>query len=130
MMPFLFKYNNEIINPVAMYDELESPNKVALMYVSDYGYATPKDAWLYQLSAYNTLTIIANNWLYRGYYDWTITRNSEESRVFQVSTYGATGASLTSHALGVRPVFYLKKEVTINPSLHTGSKIDPFRIVS
>lgn len=79
-------YLNEIKNPVknVIYNA-----KVRLIYVSDYGYAASSDAWLINLSNYNDETILSNNWMYMGAFEWTISRGSlGVNGVFLVTSTG------------------------------------------
>lgn len=79
-------YLNEIKNPV---ENVIYNAKVGLIYVSDYGYAASSDACLINLSNYNDETILSNNWMYMGAFEWTISRGSlGVNGVFLVTSTG------------------------------------------
>ena len=116
-------------NPTTYTDE------IGLMYPSDYGYAASPEVWIIDLSGYDNSTITANNWMYMGLYEWTITPDSSFSRsVFGVrnSGYGddadlgdlsIMGANLDHSA---RPVFYLESNVALQGG--SGTSRDPYRL--
>ena len=107
-------------NPTTYNDE------IGLMYVSDYGYAASPEAWITDLGSYNNSTITANNWMYMGLFEWTITPRSSVSRiVFNVNDNGSLNDSLhVSNGFSARPVFYLESTVEIFSG--TGTSTDPF----
>lgn len=53
------------------------------MYASDYGFAASPGALTttlhYYIGSVNGATIRSQNWMYIGYYDWTISRKSGDS---------------------------------------------------
>ena len=74
-------YQNEIVAPAenTTYDA-----KIGLMYASDYGFAASPSAWTTTLYNYDGndakgTSIKTINWMYMGYYDWTISRTSDDS---------------------------------------------------
>ncbi len=106
-------------NPTTYTDE------IGLMYPSDYGYAASPDAWATSLSSYDNSTITANNWLYMGLYEWTITPSSSDSNdVFYVSNSGYLSVSSASVGYAARPVFYLESNVALQGG--SGTSNDPF----
>ena len=106
-------------NPTTYTDE------IGLMYPSDYGYAANPDAWTTNLSLYSNSTINANNWLYMGLSEWTITPLSSVSNlVFNVGINGSLGSSRASYGYAARPVFYLKSNVALQGG--SGTSNDPF----
>ena len=108
-------------NPTTYRDE------IGLMYVSDYGYAASPDAWATNLGSYNNSTITANNWMYMGLIEWTITpRSSYSNRVFFVSYYGFLSADNAYFGYSARPVFYLESNVALQGGRGTSS--DPYRL--
>ena len=108
-------------NPTSYRDE------IGLMYPSDYGYAASPDAWANNLYDYDNSTIIANNWLYMGLSEWTITpRSSHSYVVFYVSSYGYLNSNNADLGYAARPVFYLKPNVSYVSG--DGSQNSPFRI--
>ena len=108
-------------NPTSYRDE------IGLMYPSDYGYAASPDAWANNLYDYDNSTIIANNWLYMGLTEWTITpRSSSSYYVFYVLSDGYLNYYRASDGYSARPVFYLKSNVEFNGG--TGTSSDPYRL--
>ena len=104
-----------------------SSTKIGLMYPSDYGYAAYPDAWATGLASYNSPTIRQNNWLYMGLYEWTMTPTSSYSNlVFTLTTNGSFSSSSASYGYSVRPVFYLKSNISYVEG--DGTKDSPFRI--
>ena len=123
--------------------------KIGLMYVSDYGYSAPSSAWNTLLfdnkaedySDYRNDDILANNWLYRGVRETTITRNGDTENtnatptdrfvntVFDIITDGYISChKVNTLAVGVRPVFYLNEDVILITEGHAGTAADPYRI--
>ena len=98
------------------------PGKIALMYPSDYGYATSGGStgrdtclsytlynWINYSDCYN------NDWLYNGSNQWTLTPYSSDSRyVFYVTSAGYVNNRRASYSYGVRPSVYLTSEVRIS----------------
>ncbi len=108
-------------NPITYTDE------IGLMYPSDYGYAASPDAWANNLYDYDNSTIIANNWLYMGLTEWTITPHSSGSYlVFYVYYLGYLRNNNAYVGYAARPVFYLKSNVEFNGG--TGTSSDPYRL--
>ncbi|MBQ9072734.1 MAG: hypothetical protein IJY25_06215, partial [Bacilli bacterium] len=90
--------------------------KIGLMYSSDYGYATDLGSCSKTLSDYNNSTCYTNDWLYNSDFQWTMSpRSSNSDSVFIVysvgDVYGGSYNALSSS--GVRPVLYLKSDVSI-----------------
>ena len=109
-------------NPTTYTDE------IGLMYPSDYGYAASPDAWTNNLFNYDNSTIPANNWMYMGLTEWTITPDSSDSyNVFYVSYFGG-GLSSSNAYVGyaARPVFYLESNVQLEGG--SGTSSDPYRL--
>ena len=106
-------------NPTTYTDE------IGLMYPSDYGYAASPDVWTTNLSSYNSSTITANNWLYMGLSEWTITPLSSLSyHVFYVVNNGYLRNNDANYGYAARPVFYLKSNVALQGG--SGTSNDPF----
>ena len=109
-------------NPTTYTDE------IGLMHASDYGYAASPDAWTTDLIDYDNSTITANNWLYMGLYEWTITPDSAVSgfmsRVICTGSLFFYSANLGNSA---RPVFYLNSNVEFSGG--SGTSSDPFTLV-
>ena len=138
-IPMSTVYKNEITEPVPTNSQdgkTEYAAKVGMMYVSDYGYAAPQSAWTYPVfessgNDYRLSTIIANNWLYRGVYEWTVSRFVPSP--YDAYIVGPTGymgySNVYSSAYSVRPAFYLNSSTTIDMSgTHAGTIADPYRI--
>ena len=99
-------YQNEIVAPAenTTYDA-----KIGLMYVSDYGFAASPSAWTTTLYNYDGndakgTSIKTINWMYMGYYDWMISRYSDNSNnAFIVNNDGNVNNNNVSNNNGVRP---------------------------
>ena len=99
--------------------------KIGLMYVSDYGFAASQEAWTTKLSSYDSNT--SKNWLFLGSYEWTISRNSDNSdRAFIVNRGGRVSSNYVSGNDGVRPSFNLESSVKYVSG--SGSMSDPVRV--
>ena len=105
--------------------------KIGLMYVSDYYYSASPSAWT--LVGYNSdytksyASAKGENWLYGGGWDWTISRDSDNSSyAFRVYGYGYVGYGNVGSNRGVRPSFSLLSSTTYVSG--SGSMSDPVRI--
>ena len=122
-------YQNEIVGPVenTTYDA-----KIGLMYASDYGFAASPSAWTTTLYNYDGndakgTSIKTINWMYMGYYDWTISRDSDISvDAFIVSGAGRVDDVSVSGSSGLRPSFNLSSSITYVSG--SGSAVDPILI--
>ena len=122
-------YQNEIVAPAenTTYDA-----KIGLMYVSDYGFAASPSAWTTTLYNYDGndakgTSIKTINWMYMGYYDWMISRNSDDSYyAFIVTRVGNVHFYDVAHYSGVRPSFNLLSSITYVSG--SGSAVDPILI--
>ena len=110
--------------------------KVALMYPSDYGYATSGgttttrstclatalNSWSSHSDCYN------NDWLYdSSTYQWTLTHySSYPADVFYVNNGGYITYSYAIYGVGARPSVYLKSNIAISGG--TGSSTDPYTL--
>ena len=138
-------YDYEIKNPstTASTGETEYSAKIGLMYVSDYMFAVLQDNWT--LVAYNSndatkdyRAIKAENWLYLGSDEYTITRSSKNSgEVFAIYSSGEVYSYSVScdsgeplpcsvYAKYARPSFYLISSVEYSGGTVTSS--DPILI--
>ena len=70
-------YTEEITNATKTYGPSTGTSKVGLMYVSDYGFAASPSAWTTDLYSYAKSGSV--NWMYMGYYEWTISPRSSNS---------------------------------------------------
>ena len=122
-------YQNEIVAPAenTTYDA-----KIGLMYVSDYGFAASPSAWTTTLYNYDGndakgTSIKTINWMYMGYYDWMISRNSDDSYyAFIVTRVGNVHFYDVVNFSGVRPSFNLLSSITYVSG--SGSAVDPILI--
>ena len=122
-------YQNEIVAPAenTTYDA-----KIGLMYASDYGFAASPSAWTTTLYNYDGndakgTSIKTINWMYMGYYDWTISRDSDISDgAFFVNLDGYVSGIGVSGNYGVRPSFNLSSSITYVSG--SGSAVDPILI--
>ena len=122
-------YQNEIVAPAenTTYDA-----KIGLMYASDYGFAASPSAWTTTLYNYDGndakgTSIKTINWMYMGYYDWTISRDSAYSyNAFLVLDVGYVHRNSVSYNIGVRPSFNLSSSITYVSG--SGSAVDPILI--
>ena len=122
-------YQNEIVAPAenTTYDA-----KIGLMYVTDYGFAASPSAWTTILNNYDGndakgTSIKTINWMYMGYYDWMISRDSDYSdRALIVDIDGYVHDYDVSIYYGVRPSFNLSSSITYVSG--SGSAVDPILI--
>ena len=128
-------YQNEIVSPDATNstdNKTEYSAKIGLMYVSDYYYAASPNKWT--LVGYNSdytksyQSAKGENWIYGGGYDWTISRNSDDSNFafLVVNSVGLNYSYVGNYYSGVRPSFNLLS--SINYVSGSGSMSDPVRI--
>ena len=122
-------YQNEIVAPA---ENTTYEAKIGLMYASDYGFAASPSAWTTTLYNYdgndaNETSIKTINWMYMGYYDWTVSRYSDNS-IFAFIVYrgGRVGNNDVSDYYGVRPSFNLSSSITYVSG--SGSAVDPILI--
>ena len=118
-------FTNEIVNPAA---NTTYEAKIGLMYVSDYGYAVSPDYWTTVLHYYNNQTLLDNNWMYMGLYEWTLTRVSNYNDFsYYIAHIGSVDHVGDIHTRsGIRPAFYLKSNVAITSG--DGSSSNPYRL--
>ena len=106
--------------------------KIGLMYVTDYYYSASPSAWT--LVGYNESdetkdyrAATSTNWLYLGSYEWTISRNSDNTYdAFFVDSIGNVSYDYVSDSYGVRPSFNLESSVKYVSG--SGSMSDPVRV--
>ena len=126
-------YTEEITNAPKTYGPNDGTSKIGLMYVSDYGFAASPSAWTKTLNNYsgndaNGTSIITINWMYMGYYDWTLTPNSSDShRGFYLFNNGNLYYGSANNGYGSRPVMYLKSSVLY--ARGSGTKNSPITLV-
>ena len=99
--------------------------KIVLMYINEYGYATSPTYWTTEL--YNYEPSISSNWLHLGSYEWTISRSSNYTgNAVYVSDTGKVSYSDVNNNYATRPTFYLKSNVILTDG--TGTSTDPYRL--
>ncbi len=107
----------------------EIDNKIGLIYISDYAYATPQNNWTTSINVSYYSNVTPFNWLYRGVSEWLITRNTKSPKNSHLLSSGflqqATGYT---HSMAVRPTFYLTEDTVIDMTNHAGTLADPYRI--
>ena len=101
--------------------------KVALMYVSDYGYAASEKC-SQTLYYYNDTTCTNNNWLFGKNSKWVLAHYAESSSsVYFVSKTGGVGGNIVYVIdSGVHPTLYLTSSVKITGG--TGTSSDPYTL--
>ena len=104
------------------------------MYLSDYYYAASPTYWSYP--GYNSSTgsdyslAFSNNWMAVGFYDWTITRVTDQVDyylVFGVDNTGEVRANIGYSSIGVRAAFYLNSNVGYVSG--SGTRTNPYRVL-
>ena len=104
--------------------ETKSSDYIGLIYPSDYGFASTDESCSQDPF---DITCKNNNWLYKGFWYWTISPNSSSaSRVFHVSSVGSLGSLNALYRAGVRPSVYLKSDIKIVSG--SGKKNDMFKL--
>ena len=122
-------YQYEIVRPSenTTYDA-----KIGLMYISDYEFAASPSAWTTTLYNYgendsNGTSIKTINWMYMGFYEWTISRKSDDPySAFNVNNDGFVSYDSVIERRGVRPSFSLSSSITYVSG--SGSMSDPILI--
>ena len=98
--------------------------KIALMYPSDYGYASTNQICRSDLSLTNCKN---ENWLFNNEYQWTLTPYLiYASGVKNIEQTGRISSYSADYDNGVRPTLFLKSDVVIAGG--TGTERDPFII--
>ena len=103
--------------------------KVALMYPSDYGYASTDSLCRNNMSSQtnNAYNCQNNNWLFNGTYQWILSaRNNSETYLFNFTNKGWMANVKASSSSSVRPTLYLKSDIVIVGG--TGEKTKPYII--
>ena len=117
-------YQNEVVNPS---ESVIHDAKIGLMYVSDYGFAAIPSSWVLTMYNYNYSTTISTNWMYMGYYDWTISRVSDYmNNTFYVYNTGIVRSNIANDYNGTRPSFNLESTITYSSGI--GTKSNPIII--
>ena len=121
-------YTAEITNATKTYGPENGTSKIGLMYASDYGFAAAPSAWTSNMSSYDSSLITSVNWMYMGFYEWTIAPDSSiGSHVFTLGNRGRLYAYNAYSGYGARPVLYLKASVAYAGGY--GTKDSPITLV-
>ena len=103
--------------------------KIALIYLSDYGYASTNEACRDSMNSNtnNVFNCKNENWLFNSANQWTLSPYSGNVfNVFVVYSGGRVVSNYAFGALGVRPVLFLKSDVVIIGG--TGDEKNPYTI--
>ena len=106
--------------------------KIALMYPSDYGYATDFSKCSKTMSDYSSsddpYACRTNDWLYNSAFQWSLTPNSSNANfAWYLHSAGIVNAGNRVYvASGVRPVLYLNSVLAIESG--DGSSSTPYRL--
>jgi len=124
-------HNNNEVFASAMYDYERGENviqdpsdgltrtklwsgKIALPYISDYGYAADLSQCGQQLSSYYNSSCTSNNWMLSSSWQWLLTPYSTAAYyVWLVHSSGPVYHNYAYDAPGVLPVLYLNSDVSI-----------------
>ena len=99
--------------------------KIALIYPSDYGYASTNINCRKSMMSTNCKE---NNWLYvEGNHQWTITPGiDKQNTVFLINAVGGINADVSTYALLIRPTLYLNPNVRILSGI--GTLDNPYKL--
>ncbi len=106
--------------------------KLGLMYLSDYGYASSncenKKLYDENSSSNDIRACNTTNWLFNNDYQWLLPQNASVSNyAFYVNWVGGVNDVIVSdNQLGVRPVLYLKSNVSITSG--DGTSSNPYKL--
>jgi len=101
--------------------------KIALPYMSDYGYAADLSLCYRNLNRYDSVECASNNWMYNSSAQWLLTPfSSSENLVWFVFGGGVVATDIASSAYSVRPSFYLNSDVSLGGG--TGASNDPYTL--
>ena len=103
--------------------------KIALLYPSDYGYASTDSLCRNSMSSQtnNVYNCQNNNWLLNGTYQWTLSpRNINNISLFIFTNKGWVANTDASGSSSIRPTLYLKSDIVIVGG--TGEKTKPYII--
>lgn len=101
--------------------------KIALIYPSDYGYASTNSACRNNMGNDNEFDCKKDNWLYKNENQWTLSsRSDDEIYVFYASIEGNINLNRAFNDHCVRPTLYLKSDILIASG--TGEEGSPYRL--
>ena len=125
-------YTNERGTAVPSGNATTWTGKIAIPYLSDYGYATDLSKCQKQLDSYNDTTCALNNWVKNvitnnGTILWVLAPNCSSNVTWYVGSSGSIvtyGDQSESHS--IIPVLYLNSKLTIQKG--TGSSSTPYQL--
>ncbi len=125
-------YTNERGTAVPSGNATTWTGKIAIPYLSDYGYATDLSKCQKQLDSYNDTTCALNNWVKNvitnnGTILWVLAPDCSSNVTWYVSSSGSIvtyGDQSESHS--ITPVLYLNSKLTIKSG--TGSSSTPYQL--
>ena len=122
-----YTYERQNSNSAGFYTWI---GKVALLYLSDYGYATGgpnRSSCLGSAFIGYSSACTTNNWINTGIDQYLLTTSSAEDRyVYTIESTGRGGSFYPMDGANVRPVVFLKSNITITGG--TGSATNPFTL--
>ena len=101
--------------------------KLAIPYLSDYGYAVDFRKCTKQLRNYDDTTCVSNSWMVIIENGWILNHDfSDSDVVWCITTNGAVGYENAYFMNSIYPVLYLNSELNIKDG--TGSSSDPYQL--
>ena len=100
--------------------------KVAIMSLSDYGYASSSCYNGTGLNDYYEPTCTSSNWLLNGHHQWLLTPSSDINDHAWYLHSDRLNDSLLYNTIGVRPVVYLNSNITLTGN---GTSSEPYKII-
>ncbi len=127
-------YFNAILNTASsvytqeIAGETTSTGKFGVIYNYEYGLSASSGSWGRNMAAYSNSSIKANNWLYLGLKEWTISHGNGGNGQYAatIDANGGIGYNLVYNGLPVRVTFSILG--SSNYTSGTGTKTDPYRI--
>ena len=102
-------------------------SKIAIMYASDYGYATDLSLCIDKLNDYSSSNCKNNNWLFNNKNESIMTPRGIYSHLWEVSSSGeVVNTRVAAYPREIRPVVYLKSNIKITGG--TGTSSDPYKL--
>ena len=104
--------------------------KVALMYPSDFGYATDFGLCNQKIYNYNNDLCNSNDWINRSIYVQTLTPQSDTVQgIYFFTNAGVLGRAYASNSLQMTPTLYLKSGLLLKAE-YTGTSTDPYVVTN
>ena len=102
-------------------------SKIAIMYASDYGYATDLSLCIDKLNDYSSSNCKNNNWLFNNKNESIMTPRGRYSHLWEVSSSGGViNTRVAAFPSEIRPVVYLKSNIKITGG--TGTSSNPYTL--